>query len=187
MNPELLAAYHYLSSAIAQAFAALIALTAMFYIYRMGTLQREIKEIVDSLRPLIENDRGSVRDMPRHVLSYTEKEVINAAEERLGRNYWVHSKAIQAKLSQLKRLNGMYTIEIRHPIILSAFTMLTGIAALLIGPKLCTDGWRWGIMIGESALAAGQPVPHRPGVLPQKGNGYHLVLSKEVSYEKTKA
>ena len=37
--------------------------------------------------------------------------------------------------------------------LLFAFTMLTGIFALLIGPKLCSDGWRWGIMIGESVLS----------------------------------
>ncbi|MEA3311050.1 MAG: hypothetical protein U9Q76_02390 [candidate division WOR-3 bacterium] len=153
MDANLFTAYNYLSSAIAQAFAALIALTAMFYIYRRGALRREIKEIVDSLRPLIEDDRGSIRDMAKHVLSYTEEEVINAAEERLERNYWVYSDAIRVKLSQRKRLKGMYTIEIRHPIILSAFTMLTGIAALLIGPKLCSDGWRFVIMIGESVLA----------------------------------
>ena len=50
MDANLLTAYNYLSSAIAQAFAALIALTAMFYIYRMGAIRNQLKEKVNLCR-----------------------------------------------------------------------------------------------------------------------------------------
>jgi len=46
MDANLFTAYHYLSSAIAQAFAVLIALTAMFYIYRRNALQTKMRETV---------------------------------------------------------------------------------------------------------------------------------------------
>jgi len=69
MNPELLAACHYLSSAIAQAFAALIALTAIFYIYRIQVLTDHIKEVVKSLAVIIDliARRGRLLNRPVHV------------------------------------------------------------------------------------------------------------------------
>lgn len=53
MNPELLQAYHYLSSAIVQAFAALIALTAMFYVYRRQIIINRKKSCTDQIKLII--------------------------------------------------------------------------------------------------------------------------------------
>ncbi len=154
MDPNLFSAYNYLSSAIAQAFAALIAFTVMVYIYRKGMLQAELKEAVDSLRPLIEDGRGGERDTHHHVRAYSEKEVIAAAKERLSRKHWMFSEEIKEKLDQLKGLNEKSKIQILPHVTLSAIAMFAGIAALLFGPIILSDRWRFVVMIVESALAA---------------------------------
>lgn len=63
MEDQLLQAYYWLSSAIAQAFAALIALTGMFYIYRRQELNNRLKETANSLAivlDLIEVEFGTI-------------------------------------------------------------------------------------------------------------------------------
>lgn len=50
MDAELLSTYNFLMAAVAQTFAALVALTAMFYIYRLGRTQATMKTVADRMR-----------------------------------------------------------------------------------------------------------------------------------------
>jgi steroid 5-alpha reductase family enzyme len=63
MGEHLFTAYNYLSSSIAQAFAALIALTAMFYIYRATKIHELMDGNWKSLMKLISN-YGIVSTIP---------------------------------------------------------------------------------------------------------------------------
>jgi F0F1-type ATP synthase membrane subunit b/b' len=49
MGEHLFTAYNYLSSSIAQAFAALIGLTAVFYFNRRNALRNQIRERIEEI------------------------------------------------------------------------------------------------------------------------------------------
>lgn len=169
MNPELLAAYHYLSSAIAQAFAALIALTAMFYIYRVGILRNRMSKLKDSIRQGMEDfliDKIDNSDPPmklsweflRNLDFETLEKLYQSRTKQLNFENRIRSQILvsrkQPQLLKLGRFATYLSRIVLPPIILSALAMAFGILALLIGPTLYSNGWRWGIMIIESLLAA---------------------------------
>ncbi|TKJ42947.1 hypothetical protein CEE36_05525 [candidate division TA06 bacterium B3_TA06] len=168
----LLQAYHYLSSAIAQAFAALIALTAMFYIYRRGVLRSRIKSTVESMIPfidLIDNESKSILTpgkLTDHLKLLYGKEVVEFAKKQLddpkvakrrlreSRDFW--GKRLKAKVNYYEDLitysRGL-SRYIYPSILLSALTMGFGIISLLAGPLISRDLWRWVVMLGESSFA----------------------------------
>jgi len=179
MNPELLAAYHYLSSAIAQAFAALIALTAMFYIYRRGILKKQLDEVADEGRSLLaqRNARRSgenlenqqrIADSPVNhyrldsnlAIMDAIRSLANSSGETINLiNLWGFSAPIKViagacsfKYDRLTSLRKAFITLAIISIVLSALTMTCGILALLCGYKLCMDQ-RWLVMMGESTIA----------------------------------
>jgi len=168
MDANLFTAYNYLSSAIAQAFAALIALTAMFYIYRMGILRNRMSKLKDSIRQGMEDFLIDKIDKSHPPKKLSWEFLRNLDFETLGKLYQSRSKGKdfedrfrsqllvsrkQPQYLELSRFAKHLSRIILPPIILSACAMAFGIFALIIGPKLCGDGWRWGIMIIESLLA----------------------------------
>lgn len=174
MDANLFTAYNYLSSAIAQAFAALIALTAMFYVYRIGRLKNQIKNLFDKFRKILalsdlNKETHDIRNryqifkdkMTEYELESDEKiiRLINAMRIVRGElSEDMKQKATQSK-KQYEELTGLYRFlkkSIVSAIILSALAMIIGVAALLAG------WWIYevsvylvlGIMIFESVFAA---------------------------------
>jgi uncharacterized membrane protein len=156
MDANLFTAYNYLSSAIAQAFAALIALTAMFYIYRKQTLGKKIEELIEHLRGLITTSHGPVWIETKQ---FPEYKVIEEANKRIEEGRSTRIPEIKHSVThyeQLKTQQAGFKSRIYWPIFLSALTMGFGIGALLFG------WWVEGIspvgllviMIFESLLAA---------------------------------
>ncbi len=161
MNPELLAAYHYLSSAIAQAFAALIALTAMFYIYRITKLENEKKKIAEGIRATL-------------ALAQVDKlESFTARLETLKR---INDDELMKKVSGgiifkkddsipksllldcTEYLNTQWLVFVNKkriilPITLSSVTMILGFFSLLFGPLFTIEGIKWAVMGLETLLA----------------------------------
>lgn len=172
MNPELLQAYYWLSSAIAQAFAALIALTAMFYIYRKRLLQDRIKEVCNEGRNILSylHTLKSTLDERREMaiiqmMGYNLTPGASIIEDlsRLAESNIepvIEMKLLSTikltlrKYDKMIKNNHLFQTLIITAILPSASTMLTGIAALLISTKICSDGWGFVIMIFESCLAA---------------------------------
>ncbi|MBN2378433.1 hypothetical protein JXM67_01340 [candidate division WOR-3 bacterium] len=168
MDSNLFTAYNYLSSAIAQAFAALIALTAMFYIYRMGILRNRMSKLKDSIRQGMEDfliDKIDNSDPPKKLsweflrnLDFETLEKLYQSRSKGGNfeNRFRSQLLVSRKQPQylrLRKFESHLRWVILPPILLSALTMLAGITALLWGYQLC-DAQRVLIMYGESILAA---------------------------------
>lgn len=173
MNPDLLPAYYWLSSAIAQAFAALIALTAMFYIYRRTTIDNKIDKLLDSASGFIAWGFSQTKkrisedfraDMQVKAYRTESKNIILSRLQRIIDEGELHIPPSNLKeksqelikqytsLDNFKNFLKSYTVT---AITLSAIAMASGIVALLIGwwihsisLELTLD-----IMIFESFLA----------------------------------
>jgi len=176
MNPELLAAYHYLSSAIAQAFAALITLTAMFYIYRRQLLNNQIKDVVNegiSLLAALHARRsdGTVVygdqkiDILMNRMKFSNepsiieqiKKVCDTSEgqiEYMGILIPIKLGAcsILRKHERLVRLKEIYTVLSIFSIILSSIATASGIFCLRLGYGLCVNQ-QLAFMTGETVIA----------------------------------
>jgi uncharacterized protein (UPF0335 family) len=160
MNPELLAAYHYLSSAIAQAFAALIALTAMFYIYRIGRLKSEKKSIADNLRSIygFEKSHGNSNLLTAAlelVKSYSDEDLIKQMTIAFSKDRTLPFN-IYAKIGEWLVAQSLY-LKLKKkpllPIVLSSLTMSIAIIFLLIGSIIPSSTYRWLAMCFETVLA----------------------------------
>lgn len=172
MENQLLQGYYWLSSAIAQAFAALIALTAMFYIYRKQALKNQINEILNHIRGFAwvafcdkEHDEQirkgiTAKDFSLEYLKFYQlcppQKILEFAEQDLDVLTGQIKEDCQKATSQYRDLvefDENFKRIVITPIVLSALAMAAGIAALLFGNKLCLNQ-KWIIMIVESLLAA---------------------------------
>lgn len=171
---NLFTAYNYLSSAIAQAFAALIALTAMFYIYRRQMLKNQIKELCDrgrSLSALLKTMLNSQDIEKREKMANTfiaaenlepeanvidyMRQIVNLPKEPVeGRDCREQMRLLLDDINKFKEIDKHFQKIIKSAIIVPAITMLVGIVALLAGPKIGSGLWLYAIMVAESALAA---------------------------------
>lgn len=176
LEPDtLFIAYNYLSSAIAQAFAALIALTAMFYIYKKQALRNQLNDTLNNIRGFAwvafcgkehdEQERLGVADKdysveylgfyqlcpPQKILEFAEQDL-----DILSGQMKEDCQKATKKYRWLENLYRNFAKIIIPPIIISAFAMAAGIAALLYGWWFFDVSivLAYVIMILESLLAA---------------------------------
>jgi len=153
---ELVQAYYWLSSAIAQAFAALIAFTVIVYIYRIGKLDSRLSEIINSLKLVITKHYGPNALVEIHLPFLSTADVLDEAKKRLSEGESEKTPMIEEKMEGYKLVkehrDNLKKIAL-GPILISAVTMAIGILALLIGSILSCDTWGWIVMIAESAFA----------------------------------
>ncbi|TET21595.1 MAG: hypothetical protein E3J71_08995 [Candidatus Stahlbacteria bacterium] len=178
MDANLFTAYNYLSSAIAQAFAALIALTAMVYIYRKGIIDNKKKEICNEGRaiiawlvtevhveayPVVGTGKAEIGDAQMNYYKlHSDRAIINIIKALSKDNKFekVNKYDLRKRtLSLLKQYEDLtkYGTYLKNfviiSLILSALATGFGLFALLRGPGLCCDQ-QVTYMIGESALSA---------------------------------
>lgn len=170
---NLLQAYYWLSSAIAQAFAALIALTAVFYIYRRTTLDNKMDRLfqfashffaweISKKERMSEDFMASTRAkffsmQSKYVtLSVIRKIIEEGSSDIPSLNLKEKYKEFINRYNSLDSFKNFLKSSTVTAITVSAITMLAGIAALLFGWLVhdisleCT----FVIMTVESILAA---------------------------------
>ncbi len=161
MGDQLFTAYNYLSSSIAQAFAALIALTAMFYIYRIGNLVAERKSTAEKIRSLycFEKAKGNSELLNAAqvlVNSFSDEELVKELMiELIKKKNSIH-RDINLKMTEWGIL-GVYYSKVKKiispPIVISSVTVTVAIIFLLIGAVLPSDSFLWTAMVIETILA----------------------------------
>jgi hypothetical protein len=127
----------------------------MFYTYRFGALKNKNSEVLNYLKWLVSGSKNE--DYWLKINQYTERKVIELAEKRLSEQsfkdkHYDISMTLR-EYTNTKALKGKLKTSTVGPLVCSATTMLCGIAALLIGPKIDSESWLFTIMIIESVLA----------------------------------
>ncbi|TKJ43415.1 hypothetical protein CEE36_03525 [candidate division TA06 bacterium B3_TA06] len=149
MDANLFTAYNYLSSAIAQAFAALIVVTGIFFFSRKKDIEDFLNELYDNLRRFI-NDQSHLYSgsIPLNV-TLTHGEVVSIAENILSRlSDQRLKKNIEEEITKHKQASDIKDRSRKrtmYSVIISSVAMTFGLVALLVGPILC-DKQKWVVM-----------------------------------------
>jgi len=166
MDETLFTVFNYLSAAIAQTFAALIALTAMFYVYRESKLREERKDYGRRVRAKFVSSIESLDDSAkRYMLAWLEQfsdwefmmELLIALKDKTNPDRLKAAAKCLSDISEaliVQYYINTYRGKVWTPILLSAITTAVSLLFLCFARVfLGSPALLWVLMITETALA----------------------------------
>lgn len=150
MDANLFTAYNYLSSAIAQAFAALCVATAVFFFHRKRDIEDFLNTLYEKLDKFIKEHKNLYEGPIPLRVTHTHEETLEMAKNISDRLQDQElKKDTQEEISkhhQASKIKDRSRKKTMYSVIFSSVAMTLGLIALLIGTLLC-DFQKW-IMMG---------------------------------------